>query len=146
MIRTLFFSVPGVPQGKGRPRFVRKTGMAFTPARTRSYEAEIKHFALERWGDASPMVGALRVRVVAYLPVPQSWSKRKRADALAGTVLPTARPDVDNYAKAVCDALNELVYRDDSQVVELVACKAYCERPRLDVFVDPIDDPERAAA
>jgi len=136
--RALFFSVPGVPQGKGRPRFVRKTGMAFTPAKTRSYEAEIKAFALDRWGTSDPLTGPLRVRVTAYLPVPKSWSKKKREAALGGEVLPTGRPDVDNYAKAVCDALNEIVYRDDSQVVELVATKAYCQRPRLDVLVDPL--------
>ena len=32
------FMVPGKPQGKGRPRFSRKSGTAYTPSKTRDYE------------------------------------------------------------------------------------------------------------
>ena len=38
---TLLFRVNGMPQGKARPRFTRQ-GRAYTPKKTRDYEADIK--------------------------------------------------------------------------------------------------------
>ncbi len=35
------------------------------------------------------------------------------------------RPDIDNLSKAVMDALNEVAYTDDSQIVALDAMKIY---------------------
>lgn len=36
-----------------------------------------------------------------------------------------SRSDLDNYIKAVNDALNETVWKDDSQIVSMNACKAW---------------------
>ena len=38
---TLLFRVNGMPQGKAHPRFTRQ-GRAYTPKKTRDYEADIK--------------------------------------------------------------------------------------------------------
>jgi Holliday junction resolvase RusA-like endonuclease len=46
---------------------------------------------------------------------------------------PLTRPDIDNYCKAPLDALNGIVWRDDSQVVELTVSKFYSSRPRLEL-------------
>lgn len=43
----------------------------------------------------------------------------KKTAMLSGELLPTKKPDIDNIVKAVLDALNEVAYRDDTQVVEL---------------------------
>jgi Holliday junction resolvase RusA-like endonuclease len=68
--------------------------------------------------------------------VPQSWSAKKRAAALAGAIRPAKRPDLDNIAKML-DALNEVVWRDDAQVVSGLIEKLYSDRPRLRVEVGP---------
>jgi Holliday junction resolvase RusA-like endonuclease len=35
------------------------------------------------------------------------------------------KPDVDNFCKAVFDALNGVVYKDDSQIIGFFAQKAW---------------------
>ena len=117
--------VPGKPRGKGRPRF--GNGHAFTPAGTRRYEREIaveaqRAVAREADWDKS---AAVRVEIIAAFPVPKSWSKGKRADARDGGICPETKPDIDNVAKAVLDALNGIAFEDDKQVVEIVARKLY---------------------
>ena len=70
--------------------------------------------------------------------MPKSWSGKRRAAALSGELRPTTRPDVDNYVKAALDAINEIVVRDDSLVVELTAAKRYATSPRLTITVAPV--------
>lgn len=124
----------GVPQGKGRPRFVRATGHAFTPAKTRSYESMLQGAALDVMGGRKPLDGPVRVSVEAYFPVPASWPKSRRAAALSGERRPTTKPDADNLLK-VLDSMNEVVFRDDKQIVTAQIDKHYSDRPRLVVTV-----------
>lgn len=134
MIDSIIIELLGEPKGKGRPRFARRTGHAYTPQKTASYEACLRHEAALAMADRPPFEGALRVQVSAYFGVPQSWSAKKRAAAFAGTIRPAKRPDLDNIAKML-DALNEVVWRDDAQVVSGLIEKFYSDRPRLRVEV-----------
>src|SRR5262249_60600493 len=72
------------------------------------------------------------------LPVPASWSGRRRDAALRGEIRPTSRPDTDNYIKAALDALNTIVVADDSLVVDLVASKRYAPVPALTITITPL--------
>lgn len=133
-MQEIVVTLPGIPQGKGRPRFSRKTGHAYTPGKTRSYESLLQGAAIKAMRDRAPLDGPLFVKVEAYFPVPASWSKKKRAAALLGVTRPTGRPDADNLLK-VLDSFNAVVWRDDAQVVEGVICKHYSDRPQLVVRV-----------
>lgn len=124
----------GEPKGKGRPRFVRKTGVAYTPAATRSYEGCLKHEAAMVMGGAPPIDGPIVVSVTAFFSVPQSWSAKKKEAALAGKLSHTTRPDVDNIVKML-DALNGIVWLDDKQIASSFIFKKYAERPRLNIIV-----------
>jgi len=129
------FEIPGPPVAKGRARaFVRggKVGH-FTPKKTEAYESSVRLFAAQAMAGAAPMDGPIELTVIAFLPIPPSWPKKKQADALAGSLRPTGRPDLDNIVKAVKDGMNGIVWRDDSQVVDLAAGKRYSDRPRVDV-------------
>ncbi len=42
---------------------------------------------------------------------------------------PHIRPDIDKLARAVLDALTDVAYEDDEQVVKLVASKEYSDTP-----------------
>jgi Holliday junction resolvase RusA-like endonuclease len=140
----------GEPIGKGRPRFrvvAPKAGRSFvnayTPAKTRAYERALALTAKVAMRGRPPILGPLAITVTAFMGVPTSWSNRKRDAALAGTVRP-GRPDWDNIAKAAADALNSIVFADDSQIVEAKVSKLYDERPRLrveicqlEVFAEP---------
>jgi len=54
-------------------------------------------------------------------------------------VRPTSRPDVDNYVKAILDAINTIVVADDSQIVELHAAKKFGVSPKLIATIVPLD-------
>jgi Holliday junction resolvase RusA-like endonuclease len=132
--KVLIIELLGEPRGKGRPRFVRRTGHAFTPAKTASYEAMLRYEAARAMAERLPLEGALTVQISAYFGVPQSWSAKKRAAALAGSIRPTKRPDWENVAKML-DSFNGVVWRDDAQVVSGLIEKHYSDRPRLRVEV-----------
>ncbi len=76
--------------------------------------------------------GALSAVVRAHVAIPASMSKKRREEALSGALRPVTRPDIDNYVKTL-DALNGIVFRDDSQIAQLIASKHYSDRPRLEI-------------
>lgn len=85
-------------------------------------------------GSRKPLDEPLTVMVTAFVGMPASFSKRKRAEALDFTVMP-GKPDLDNYEKAALDALNEIVWRDDSLIVSMSSQKVYSENPRIEIKV-----------
>lgn len=133
----------GEPRGKGRPRFGRNR--AYTDDYTRSYERALGWQAKAAMGDRTPLTGPLKVRVYAEFGIPKSWPKAKREAAAAGKVWHTSTPDADNLAKCK-DALNGIVWRDDSQVAMLTAWKRYGLDPHVKFVVTQLADvPEDAA-
>lgn len=143
------FTVPGAPVAKGRARIGRtRNGMAlaFTPAKTRSFEALVALAAQSAMGCREPFARTvpLSMLVVATLPIPASWSGRKQTAAADQRVLPTARPDLDNFVKAALDGCNGVVFADDSAVVRLETRKEYGRTPGLTVQVVPLETVEGA--
>ena len=134
---TLTFA--GEPVGKGRPKFSRASGRAYTPAKTANTEAYVKSEAVRQAGQPV-LEGPLRVRIVATVSVPASWSKKKQAAALAGEIYPTGKPDGDNIVKLYCDALNQLIWKDDSQIVKLRFEKRYGAYPETVLTVGRVDE------
>ena len=139
MSAAIYFVVPGDPQGKGRPKASSRGGFVrmYTPAATRQYEEKIAWAATLARGTWPVMCTPMSLRVVAHHPIPVSWSKRKQQQALAGELVP-GKPDLDNVAKAVLDALNGVIYLDDKQVIKLVAEKKYSFDPRVEVYVHEV--------
>lgn len=140
--------VPGEPVAKGRPRLAVLGGhaRAFTPAKTRSYEAEIRQYAADAMGERPPMSCAVTVTVRAYMAIPKSMAKKHRPAALAGDLRPTKRPDGDNFLKALCDACNGVVFTDDALAVTMTVEKLFSDRPRLEAEIAPHRLPIEAAA
>jgi Holliday junction resolvase RusA-like endonuclease len=130
--------VLGEPVAKGRPRFDRTTGRAYTPEKTRSFEGALKYAAIQVMGNRPPLDGPLRVEIDVMLPIAKSWPKKQQAAAASGSLRPTKKPDFDNYAKTV-DALNLVVWVDDGQVVDARVRKFYSDKPGLWIRVEPIE-------
>ena len=60
--------------------------------------------------------------------------------AIAGMVRPISKPDLSNYIKGIEDALDGLVLRNDSQIVQYGQMgKWYGEMPRVEVLVLGLD-------
>lgn len=100
-----------------------------------SYEGTVRLFAAQAMCGQPPLSCAVAVGLHIDVQVPASWSKVKQARALQGLVRPGTKPDIDNVAKAIFDAINGVVWIDDVQVVTLYAEKRYSDRPGVTVRV-----------
>lgn len=124
--KKLFFEVPGIPRAKQRPRFT-KQGTTYTPHQTVSYENLIKLLASEAVAKVKDwdIRGQFHLEVCVFLPIPKSRPKAWKELAERDWIQPTTRPDWDNYGKIVSDALNGIVWHDDSMVVSAAVQKFY---------------------
>jgi len=129
--------INGEPVAKGRPRMT-QSGFVYTPAATRKFEAHGRLSAQLAIDGRPPIERPVRLELLVELPIPKSWSKRKSADAITGHIRPTSRPDVDNYPKAIFDAINTIVVADDAQVVEVYAKKKFSVAPKMVATIFPL--------
>lgn len=131
------FVIPGTPVGKGRPKFARRGAftVAYTPEKTASYENLVKVKAEEAMQGRQVIDGAVSVVIALYVTPPASWSLKKQRAALTGEIFPTSKPDADNVLKGIMDACNEIVFKDDKQVVDVAIRKRYDLTARATVQV-----------
>ena len=129
---TITITIPGTPVGKGRPRVTRHG--TYTPEKTREYQQKVRDcYHAQCTGGFAGGVPIL-ARITAYFPIPASYPKKKKA-ALEGA-FHLKKPDADNIAKAILDALNGLAYPDDSAVQLQVVHKIYTNAaPRVEVTI-----------
>ena len=119
------FTIPGEPQGKGRPRFSRATGRAFTPKGTAEWERGAAFVIRSDWGRA-PIDSPVVAKVTAVFSRPGRLLRKKDPD---GRMPCTKKPDVDNVVKCVLDALTMGgALRDDKVVWKVCAEKLYASK------------------
>lgn len=120
--------VPAKPVAKGRARANPKTGVHYTPKQTTVAEAWVRLCCVQQVG--TPRVpGPIAVRVTFTMPIPKGLNRQKQSDARSGRMLPTSKPDWDNLAKLVSDALNGVAWSDDAHVASARVLKRYGEDP-----------------
>ena len=127
--------IPGKPIAKARARYSSRNRSFYTPSRTIKAEKTIGEYGALALMGQKRFLGPLRISVEAKIPVPVSWTKLKRSMALAGETFP-GKPDVDNYIKLALDALNEIVFVDDSQIVAVSGTKKYSADPATVITVE----------
>ena len=131
------FRVDINPVAKGRPRYAKRGNFVstYTPTKTRVYEEIIKDHAVLAMGSSEPLESPVRVNLEFGMPIPKSTPKKLLENHLNGSVKHTKKPDVDNLAKAILDAMNEVVYLDDNQITRLTIEKKYSLNPFISVSV-----------
>jgi len=113
----------------GKVRFFTKKKVAQAQG---SIIALLQHFMPD-----TPYEGPLRVSICWDFPFRKSESKARRK--LAPLHIPS-RPDVDNLAKGMLDAMTTLAFwRDDSQIADLRLIKRWNEPSGIRVFIEEID-------
>lgn len=142
----IVIEMAGRPRGKGAGRAaVTPHGFAhvYTDPKTRSYESQLRFAAQQAMAGANPTAQPIAVHIDVRLQIPNSWSKKKRAGALAGVVAATTKPDCNNFSKAL-DALNGIIWVDDRQIVDERIQKRYAEQPGLTIKVWTVVPPPPA--
>jgi len=127
------FSVPGDPVPQPRPRVTTRGGFgrAYVPsdhpvhAYRQAVAAAARAAGLTETGDP------LNVVIDAVFRRPRSHLNKAGVKSTAPTL---PRPDVDNLAKAVLDALQDVI-GDDTNVSRLVVEKSYGQEARTTVRI-----------
>ena len=130
------FIIDGEPKGKARPRMNTRTGRAYTPDDTRMYEDYVK--LLYRSKLKYYFEGYVKLTVKAYYGIAKSNSKKIKEQKKINILRPSKKPDIDNVVKLIADALNDIAYKDDTQIVELSASKYFSEEPRVEITIESI--------
>lgn len=136
---SICFTVPGKPQGKARARTgynpKTKQVMSHTPDKTVLYENFIKTCYMQVTDKSFDNGQPLSISIVACFEPIKSISKKQRELMLQNKVRPTKKPDIDNIIKAILDALNGVAYKDDTQVVQVMATKKYGDKAFVEVAI-----------
>lgn len=137
----------------------------FIPKKSRQEMDALRAIARIAMAGREPFEGPVQLKVAAYMPIPPSWSRKKRAAALAGELHPVGPIDVTNIVKLIEDAIHaprqqragrralsalspgvqasmqKVVIKDDKQIVRLTAWKIFSDNPRVVVEVSELQSP-----
>ena len=122
--------------GKARPRMNTYTGRAYTPTKTKNYEYLVRQIFVYKYPQYKPIEGRVTMTIIAYFEIPKSTSKKKEAEMLCGAISPTKKPDVDNIAKSILDAMNNFVFKDDNQVSKISVEKRFALEEKAVIEVE----------
>lgn len=131
------FTVLGEPIAQGRPRATSINGRVrmYDPAKSRNYKDYVRLVASDHAPDRL-IETAIGLKVTVYRSIPKKYSSKVKTEMCErGEIVPTTKPDADNYLKAIKDALNGVIWRDDSQIVDVQVRKRYSNKPRIEVEV-----------
>lgn len=133
------FVIPIVPVGQMRARNTARNGFAKTYKHEKQESREITlNSFLAQHQPPYPFLGALLLGVRVYLPIPASKPKKWKQNALAGTIRPVVKPDLDNAIKHLKDCMTQMrFWGDDKQVVGYLpnTGKYYSDSPRWEVEI-----------
>jgi len=138
---TIEITIPGIPIAKKRPRFVRRGKFVGTYNCQDTEEGKFKWELLRavlpcRDGEDPLFLSGepVGLRIIFYMPIPESISKKKRAELYWHT----KKPDTDNLVKFVKDCGNGVLWADDSQVCLAEARKIYADVPKTEIMMDAL--------
>jgi crossover junction endodeoxyribonuclease RusA len=128
------FTVWGIAAPQGSKRHVGNGVMLESSDRVRPWRQDVRFAALEERPSDWDMATPIHIELVFWFPRPASHYGTRNGITYLKSNAP-AQPvsarlgDIDKLSRAVLDALTGVAYRDDRQVVELEARKAYLMGP-----------------
>lgn len=133
-------SIPGEPIGKKRPRFARrgKTTVAYNDQQTEDGKFIAQVLAQ---ANGKTIDGPIGMTMIATKSRPKShYGTGRNSGKLkpSAPAYPTSKPDLDNCIKFVLDCFNEILFKDDAQVVSIKAIKRYGQNPKTDIFLERV--------
>lgn len=125
------FEIFGKIKGKARARtyfnrYMNKI-ITYTPADTVSYENWVKDSFINTYPIYTIIENAVKVKIECL------FYKGK-----SKLLYPTKKPDTDNIAKIILDSLNNIAYKDDKQVIELIVEKKWAKYESVKVYIEEV--------
>ena len=138
------FYIEGEVMGMPRPRstIINNHIRVYETSKSKKHKEQISMAYRIAAGSLHPSLPQLKegtgykVRIIICKLPPKSFSKKKTEAALAGKIQPTVKPDVDNVAKTILDALNGVAWRDDSEITSLIIMKTYAKASCAKVSIE----------
>ena len=119
------FKVPAL-RGQGRPRFSKRS-RAYKDKKDVEYERLIRECFLKEAKDIEPSERPIAIKIEAHYKLAKNTPKYVREMLFYNdfNYVPQSKPDLDNIAKSVLDALNGVAYIDDKQIYSLTCNKSF---------------------
>lgn len=132
------FTVYGEPVAQGRAR----AGIAYSgnvvmydPGKSRDFKKYVKLIASQH-RPSELIESAVSLTVKVFRPIPNRLNKKDHREAAEGILRPKSKPDLSNYIKGVEDALEGVLLKNDSQVVDYGdSGKWYSDNPRIEITI-----------
>lgn len=141
-VQGLKFTIPGTPKAQERSKATKIGGFIheYDPATSKNQKAFIKLLALNAMKKQGWLKTNLPIKmyIKAFKPILKSMSKKDKEKAKQGFLRPTTKPDIDNIQKLIQDALNDICYDDDKQIISCLTEKYYDDGDgaRTDVYLE----------
>ena len=128
---------------QGRPRAVRMGAgvRMYDPPKSKAYKQMVaaKVRSYMKINGIQTITEPLAVHLNFYFTPPKSYSKKKLKLIEEGKLHYTKLPDSDNLAKSVLDSCNKILFKDDSQIVELNIKKQYGKEDCVEVCLEVLE-------
>ena len=139
----IHFKIEGKPVPQGRPRAVRMGAgvRMYDPPKSKAYKQMVaaKVRSYMRINGIQMITEPLAVHLNFYFAPPKSYTKKKLKLIEEGKLHYTKSVDADNLAKGVLDACNKILFKDDSQIVELNITKQYGKEDCVEVSLEVLE-------
>lgn len=139
----MIITIPLPPMPQSRPRFSSRGGFtkAYEEKAMTDYKKSVAFYAKSRKTEYFEK-GPVGIVVRFYIYPPKYLANgEKRQEALENELIYVdKKPDLDNYFKAVTDAINGICYKDDGQIVTFAGQKLYSYNPRTEIEIFRLGD------
>ena len=138
----MYFTIEGIPKALKRHRDNRYGGK-YDPSKKDKKDLLLQ---VMKYAPKPPITAPIRIMLIFYMPRPK-YHFRTKAGKPISKLKPNQpefhifTPDLDNLVKMVCDSLNGVFYKDDSQIAQIKAEKIYCdvgENPKTEIHIEQI--------
>ncbi len=131
------FEIHGDPIPQKQTQFIRKTGIAYDPSKKSRSQIQ---WQSRPYAPSVPLQGPISVDITFYFAPPKSTSSVKRRQMLNHVIHHTKKPDADNCAYLITNALKGIFYDDDAQIIDLNIHKRFAEVAKTVVKIIAIEE------
>jgi Holliday junction resolvase RusA-like endonuclease len=132
------FEILGNPIPQKQTRFTCASGFARTYDPSKR-DKEMIQWQVRPYAPKIPLQGPVELSITFFMPIPKSTSSIRKRQMINRIILPVVKPDEDNLAYLVTNALKKIVYEDDNQICAKHVYKYYGEEPKTVIKVRAIE-------